>query len=116
VPAGRPGLLSFFRLRTLGSGLGVTKNLRHVNLRLGQIEAALVGIIELGDVLIGNVDLGRDFFIEQLLDASGLCAVVPSNASTEHPCAGSKLLLKFFQRIGRLQLGELRIHVGVDCQ
>ena len=51
--------LLFFRLRTCASGVRRHQNLRHVDLRLGQVEAGLVGVVEIGHVGVGDGDLAR---------------------------------------------------------
>ena len=49
------------QIADVGVGRGRHQDLRQVNLGLGQIEVGLVGVVELGDVLVGNADAGRWF-------------------------------------------------------
>jgi len=79
-----------------------------VNLRLGQIEVGLVGVVEVGDILIGNADAGGSLLGEELLDAE-IAAELSFQILDGH-FAFVELLLKFLLRIGRFELREFRIH------
>ena len=46
-------------------------DLGQVILRFDQIEFAFVRVVVVGDVLVGDVDFGRDFFVHHLLDGDG---------------------------------------------
>ena len=82
-----------------------------MNLGLGQIEVGLVGVVEVGDVLVGNADAGSGFLVEQLLDAE-IAAELRLQILDRH-LALVELLLKLFLRVGRFELGELRVHVRI---
>jgi hypothetical protein len=106
--------LLFFRLPALGLRIGRHQNLRHVHARLGQIEAGLVGLVECGDIGVGDDDVRSDVLVDELLNAQ-LAADLGLEIVQRHLVV-AKLLLELLFGPGRLQLGQLRFDVGVAGQ
>ena len=82
-----------------------------MHLRLGEVEAGLVGVIEVGHVGVGDVDVRGDFLVDQLVDGEIAPDLGPQIVQ-RHVAVG-ELLFEFLLGIGRLHLVEFGVDVGV---
>ncbi len=83
-------------------------DLGKVVLRLDQIEFALVGVVVIADVLVGDVDLGSDFLVEDLLDSEGATEVAAE--VVEGDLLVLELLIELFLGVRGLDL----VHFAID--
>ena len=78
-----------------------------MNLGFGQVEVGLVGVVEIGDIFVGNADAGSGFFGQQFLYAQ-IAAELGLQILHGH-FAFVELLLKLLLRVGGFEFRELRV-------
>ena len=83
-------------------------NLGEVVLGLDQIKFALVGVVVVADILVADVDLGSDFFVQDFFHGEGTAQVAAE--ILERNLLVSELLVELFLGVGRLDL----VHLAVD--
>ncbi len=88
------------------------QNLRDVDLRFHQIEACFVRVVVIGHVLVRDVDIGGDLFIEELGDTQ--IAAQLGLQIVEGDFAQVKLLLELIGGKRSLNFGYLGIHFAVS--
>ena len=103
--------LAVFQIPDVGVGHRRHHDLCQVHLRFGEVEAGLVGVIEIGDVGIGDGDVRGDLFGDQLIDGE-LLADFGLQVGKGHVAAG-ELLVELLLRVGSFHLVDLGIDVCV---
>ena len=78
---------------------------------LDQVEVGLVRRVEGGDLRVGDVDLGLDFLVDQLV--SGQRAANIALQIVQRHVALLELVVELLLRVWRLDLRELRVHVFI---
>ena len=104
--------LAVLQIAHVGVGHRRHHDLRQVHLRLGEVEAGLVGVIEIGDVGVGDGDVRGDLFGDQLIDGE-LLADFGLQIVERHVAVG-ELLVELLFGVGRFHLVELGVDIGID--
>src|SRR5205807_6588785 len=83
------------------------ENVRQVILRLNQVELSSVLVVVVGNVLVGNVDLGSDLLVQDFF--AGQAAAQILFEIFQGDLLVFQSLVKLLLRVGRLDLGELAL-------
>jgi len=103
-----------FEVARIGLRVGSYQNLGHMHALLGEVETRLVGAVELGDVGVGDDDVGCDVLVDELLNAE-LAADLGFQIVQGHLVI-AQLLLELLLGPGSFQLGQLGFHIRIAGQ